>query len=221
MGFPAMWYVRPAKPQISLRIRAVWSEPLLVAWIFYDCYANDWTLFGVSTLKRTGHMSKCHIVGNHMRRLITILCDTPESFEIVSCDPTKTFMWPFFLILIKFADPVFSPIGEESEDLDPTVKVSNHLTSRGNPLHFLKARQSVPVFLKKPKSTCDIPERWVQAPSPSPLHGCFTLMRADPIEQIIYRHVFSLSSANHNCNRGQILLCISSISRKDKAWYVM
>ena len=26
----------PAKPQISLPIRAVWSEPLLVAWIFYD-----------------------------------------------------------------------------------------------------------------------------------------------------------------------------------------
>ena len=28
--FPKMWYVRPAKPQISLRISAVWSEPLLV-----------------------------------------------------------------------------------------------------------------------------------------------------------------------------------------------
>ena len=27
----------PAKPQISLRIRAVWSEPLLVAWLLYDC----------------------------------------------------------------------------------------------------------------------------------------------------------------------------------------
>ena len=26
-----MWYVRPAKPQISLRIRAVSSEPLQVA----------------------------------------------------------------------------------------------------------------------------------------------------------------------------------------------
>ena len=26
-------YVRPSKPQISLRIRAVWSEPLLVAWV--------------------------------------------------------------------------------------------------------------------------------------------------------------------------------------------
>ena len=30
------WYVRPAKPQISLRICVVWPEPLLVAWIFYD-----------------------------------------------------------------------------------------------------------------------------------------------------------------------------------------
>ena len=30
-------YVRPAKAQTSLRIRAVWSEPLLVTWIFYEC----------------------------------------------------------------------------------------------------------------------------------------------------------------------------------------
>ena len=37
MRFPTMWNVRPAKPQISLRIRAVWSEPLLVTWVFYDC----------------------------------------------------------------------------------------------------------------------------------------------------------------------------------------
>ena len=37
MRFPTMWYVRPAKPQISLRICAVWSEPLRVAWIFYYC----------------------------------------------------------------------------------------------------------------------------------------------------------------------------------------
>ena len=51
MRFPTMWYVRQAKPQISLRIRAVWSEPLLVAWVFYDCLATDWTPFGVSKLK--------------------------------------------------------------------------------------------------------------------------------------------------------------------------
>ena len=30
MIFPTMWNVRPAKPQISLCIRAVGSEPLLV-----------------------------------------------------------------------------------------------------------------------------------------------------------------------------------------------
>ena len=35
--FPTMWYLRPAKPQISLRIRAVWSEPSLDAWMFYEC----------------------------------------------------------------------------------------------------------------------------------------------------------------------------------------
>ena len=45
MRFPTMWYVRPAKTQISLRRHAVWSEPLLVAWILYACYAIDWTSF--------------------------------------------------------------------------------------------------------------------------------------------------------------------------------
>ena len=38
MRFPTMWYMymRPAKPEISMRLRAVWSKPLLVAWIFYE-----------------------------------------------------------------------------------------------------------------------------------------------------------------------------------------
>ena len=55
MRFPTMWCVRPAKPQISLRIRAVWSEPLLVAWVFYNCEATDWTPFGVSKRKSRRH----------------------------------------------------------------------------------------------------------------------------------------------------------------------
>ena len=55
MRFPTMWYVWPAKPQINLRIRAVWSMPLLVAWIFYECYTTDWTWFGVSKIKRRLH----------------------------------------------------------------------------------------------------------------------------------------------------------------------
>ena len=29
MGFPTLCYMRPAKDQISLRLRTVWSEPLL------------------------------------------------------------------------------------------------------------------------------------------------------------------------------------------------
>ena len=37
MRCPTMWYVRPAMAQTSLRISAVWSEPLLVAKAFYDC----------------------------------------------------------------------------------------------------------------------------------------------------------------------------------------
>ena len=52
MRFPTMWYVRPAKPQISLRICTVWSEPLLVAWVFYYCEATDWTPFGIFKHKR-------------------------------------------------------------------------------------------------------------------------------------------------------------------------
>ena len=55
MRFPTMWYVRPAKAQTSLRICAVRSEPLLVAWISYDCQATDWTAFGVCKFERRLH----------------------------------------------------------------------------------------------------------------------------------------------------------------------
>ena len=48
-------YVRPAKPQISLPIHTVWSEPLLVAWLFDEYSASDRTSFGVSKLKRRLH----------------------------------------------------------------------------------------------------------------------------------------------------------------------
>ena len=47
MRFPTMWYVRPAKAQTSLHIRAVWLEPLLVVLIFYEYLATDQTSFGV------------------------------------------------------------------------------------------------------------------------------------------------------------------------------
>ena len=52
MRFPTMWYVRPAKAKTSLCIRAVWSESLQVAWIFYDCLAPGRTALKVSELNR-------------------------------------------------------------------------------------------------------------------------------------------------------------------------
>ena len=52
MRFHSIWYVWPAKAQTSLYICAVWSEPLLVAWIFNDIKATDRTSFRVSKLER-------------------------------------------------------------------------------------------------------------------------------------------------------------------------
>ena len=43
--------MRPVKAQTSLRICTAWSEPSLVAWIFYD----DGISFGVSKLKKRLH----------------------------------------------------------------------------------------------------------------------------------------------------------------------
>ena len=85
MRFPTMWYMRPAKPQIILRIRAVWSEPLLIVWIFYECEATDWTSFGVSTLKRRLHRlfwvysckKKTHCWKSHVAAHICLTCLYP------------------------------------------------------------------------------------------------------------------------------------------------
>ena len=55
MRFPTMWYVRPVKAQISLRICAVWSEPFLVARVLYECLATDRTSFGVAKVKMRLH----------------------------------------------------------------------------------------------------------------------------------------------------------------------
>ena len=67
MRFPTMWYVRPAKPQISLRRRAVWSEPVLVAWIFYEN-------------KATGRKRRLH----WLVRVYT--CQITTLLEITCCD---------------------------------------------------------------------------------------------------------------------------------------
>ena len=67
--FPTTWYVQPAKAQTSLRIRAVWSEPLLAGWIFYDCSATDWTTFSVSKLNKGLY----RLVGVYSYQIATLL----------------------------------------------------------------------------------------------------------------------------------------------------
>ena len=85
MRFPTMWYVQPANPQISLRIPAVWSEPLLVAWILYVCKGVEGTTLGVSKLKMGlhrliwVHLSKCRIVGNHVTAQMLYDCQQSPS----------------------------------------------------------------------------------------------------------------------------------------------
>ena len=76
MSFPTIWYVPPAKPQISLRIRAVWSKPLLFVRIFDDCKLlteqnlEFLSLKGgclgssVSTLVKMSHCWKSHIAAH-------------------------------------------------------------------------------------------------------------------------------------------------------------
>ena len=74
MRFPTMWYVRPANAQTSLLIRAVWSEPLLVAWIFYEYKGTDQTSFRVSKLNLRLH------------RLVWVYsCQNTTLLEIACC----------------------------------------------------------------------------------------------------------------------------------------
>ena len=80
--FLTMWYVRPAKAQTSMRVRSVWSEPLLVAWIFYECWATDRTSFGVTKLTRRLH------------RIIRVYtCQNTTLLEITCRGSNKVFWW--------------------------------------------------------------------------------------------------------------------------------
>ena len=75
-------------PQISLRIRAVWSEPLLVAWVFYECLATDRTSFGVSKRKRMLH----RLVGKQEKSLFFSTLVFMSSWSILlSCVEHENF----------------------------------------------------------------------------------------------------------------------------------
>ena len=104
--FPTLWYKRPAKPQISLRIPSVWSEPLIVAWVFYGCSATDWhhleflslkrgcTVSSESTLVKMSNCWKSHAAAqilspdtvNPLSFLIFILCLWASAWDFQKCD---------------------------------------------------------------------------------------------------------------------------------------
>ena len=101
-----MWYVRPAKPQISLRIRAVLSEVLLVAWVFYDYLATDWTPFGISKLKRRlQRLVRVYTCPNV--KLLEVLChgsfsgDPQNIHKIVIPPPQKKYIYIYIFISLK------------------------------------------------------------------------------------------------------------------------
>ena len=92
MRFPTMWYVRPTKPQISLRILAVWSEPLQVAWVFYDCKATDWTPFEVSKLIRRLQ----RLIGVYTCQNATLLeISCTDSYLYIFKERQQTHWWPW------------------------------------------------------------------------------------------------------------------------------
>ena len=73
---PTKWYVRPAKTQISLGIRPVWSESSLSAWKKLESLATHWAHSEDSD--QIGRMPRliwvfagrtCHFVGFVTRRL--------------------------------------------------------------------------------------------------------------------------------------------------------
>ena len=73
---PSIRYMQPAKPQISLRIRTVWSEPLLVASIFYvtEHHFEFLILKGGCTCSSLVYScQKCQIARIHVSLLICLL----------------------------------------------------------------------------------------------------------------------------------------------------
>ena len=70
MRFPTMWYVRLAKPQFSL-IRTFASRLRIMSLkLQTEQCLEILSVQGGAQARLSLHLSKCHIVGNHMSRLI-------------------------------------------------------------------------------------------------------------------------------------------------------
>ena len=85
---PTKWHVRPAKTQISLGIRRVWSESSLSAWRKLGSLATHWA--HSEDFDQTGrmpgadlslHWAHSHFVGFVMRRPLIYLLQVHKTFS--------------------------------------------------------------------------------------------------------------------------------------------
>ena len=72
MRFQTMWYVRPAKPQISLCICSLikaFASRLNIVWLLGYWLNSIWSFYALKEASQAHlslYLSKCHIIGNHM-----------------------------------------------------------------------------------------------------------------------------------------------------------
>ena len=71
MRFQTMWYMRPAKPQIrqSDQSLCLSLEYSMTVSLLTEHHLEFLSLKEATQTHLSLHMSKCHIVGNHMSRL--------------------------------------------------------------------------------------------------------------------------------------------------------
>ena len=107
MRFPTMWYVRPARAQTSLRVRAVRSEPLLVSYLEYSMRVKlltghhleflslkvGYTCLSESTHVKMPHCWKSHVKA-HMSSLMKLrnnLLKNPAKLRLLFS--TMPYLW--------------------------------------------------------------------------------------------------------------------------------
>ena len=86
MRFPTMWYVRPTKPQIyhsahtrrQIRARASLSVKLLT-----EPHLEFLSLKEAADARLSQHLSKCHIVGNHISWLKSFFIVTSRHADCI------------------------------------------------------------------------------------------------------------------------------------------
>ena len=118
MRFPTMWYVRRAEPQISLHIRAVWSEPLLafeysmnillLTKQHFECLFLKGSCTGSS---ESTHVKMPHCWKSHARALIII-----KTFPTVQNYSLSSAFFSFYVLF-----PVYFYIACISNNMEPDL----------------------------------------------------------------------------------------------------